>query len=75
MSITDQVKKTLGAVKAQVGLKLKEQANEIAEQAEKSLQDAAQDLETEASDAIEKKEGEVLSGIKDKITDTIKSKA
>ena len=75
MSITDQVKKTLGAVKAQVGLKLKEQANEIAEQAGKSLQDAVQDLETEASDAIEKKEGEVLSGVKNKISDAIKSKA
>jgi hypothetical protein len=75
MSITDQIKKTLGDVKAQVGEKLKEQANEIAEQAGKSLQDAVQDLETEASDAIGKKEGEVLSGLKDKISDTIKSKA
>lgn len=35
MSITDQVKKTLGDVKAKVGETLKEQANEIAEQAGK----------------------------------------
>lgn len=75
MSITDQVKKALGGVKAAVGEKLKEQANEIADQAEKSLQDAAQDLETEASDAVQKKEGEVLAGLKDKISHAIKPKA
>ena len=75
MSIRDQVKKTLGDVKAAVSEKLKEQANEIVDQAEKSLQHAAQDLEAEATEAVQKKEGEVLAGLKDKISDAIKSKA
>jgi len=75
MSITDEVKKTLGQIKAAVGEKLKEEASEIANQAEKSLQDAAQDLENQATDAVQKKEGEVLAGLKGKISNAIKSKA